>query len=141
MFFSPKYLVVHLVPPKSPLPKSSLLPSSLLPSSFLPLLGVLFTRLAVSQPRTGKFDDWGSAAYGRAGRIAVYIMVYGAIMGEPTVFQITCVEVCVYCVWGGGGVPGGQRDIGFVGEHLCVAQSLFRPTCPLHCIYTHDLFP
>lgn len=55
--------------------------------------GVLFTRLATSQPRTGKFDDWGSAAFGRAGRLAVYIVVYGAIMGEPTVFQITCVEV------------------------------------------------
>lgn len=55
--------------------------------------GVLFTRLATSQPRTGKFDDWGSAAYGRAGRLAVYTVVYGAIMGEPTVFQITCVEV------------------------------------------------
>lgn len=55
--------------------------------------GLLFTRLAISQPRTGKFDDWGFAAYGRAGRLAVYVVVYGAIMGEPTVFQITCVEV------------------------------------------------
>jgi vesicular inhibitory amino acid transporter len=52
----------------------------------------LFTALAAAVPRATQFCAYGKAAYGDAGRRAVYATIYLVILFEPPIFALSCVE-------------------------------------------------
>ncbi|GAB4818791.1 hypothetical protein N2152v2_005837 [Parachlorella kessleri] len=54
--------------------------------------GLLFARLATAFPRVEVFDQFGKAAFGRAGQRLVFATIYACILITPVIFQITCTE-------------------------------------------------